>query len=79
MTRHLARRGPVDELADHTVELVGFRVEWTVTALLEDDEIALTIGHIGIDAFTNYFAYIAEVDFPLIDAVGAYPSAKSTA
>ena len=36
-----------------------------VDDLLEDEEIALTVAHIGIDTFETYLAYIAEIDIDI--------------
>ena len=44
-----------------------------VDDLLEDEEVALTVAHIGIDTFANYLAYIAEINIDISPADNAAP------
>lgn len=74
----LLRRGRLERLLDMRAPGIIVRNEKrmlraAVDALLENDEIAATIAHVGIGTFTNYFAYIAGAeDFPIERAAVTY-------
>ena len=49
-------------------------------ALFDDDEIAWTIAHIGVNAFMRFFNHIAEtkIDYPVIDQAAVRFAASPT-
>ena len=74
----IGRHGRLERLLDMRAPEIVVRNEkrmlrTAVNALLENDEIAATIGHIGFDTFAKYLAYIAGIDFdiPLMDMAAA--------